>query len=142
MGRSTQDLAIAMEIWCSPKQSQLDPTIPPLYFNRQIYNSETPLKIGFYTTDNFFEASEACSRAVTETARLLRSRGHVVVEFAPPEVPKAMEFYYGLLSADGGKTILSAINGHVVEPTFWGNFFVFFLGKFFEKFFEFFLFFL
>ncbi len=70
------DLAMITKLWFSPHQWTLDPTIVPLPFNESVYNSKQPLRIGWYTDDNFFAASPACVRAVYEVVQKLKERGH------------------------------------------------------------------
>lgn len=78
MARSVKDLVLGLRVWWSDYQFDLDPSVPPMTFNDEQYNSKKRLRIGFYTTDNFFQPSPACVRAVTETVEKLKGLEHEV----------------------------------------------------------------
>jgi fatty acid amide hydrolase len=69
------------------------------------------LRVGFYENLEAFAASPALTRATREAATLLAERGASVVSFAPPAPEHAMDLFYGILSADGGRGALAAL-GH------------------------------
>lgn len=47
----------------------------------------------------------------------LRSIGHEVVEFQPPNVWEAVKCYYSIMSADGGKHLIEGLEGE--DPHEW-----------------------
>ncbi|WVR06063.1 hypothetical protein IAU60_003091 [Kwoniella sp. DSM 27419] len=75
------------------------------------------LKVGYWTQDHLLKTSPACVRAVEESVAKLKSAGHEVVYFDPPDVSEAMKIFVGLTSADGYKTLLSNIGNDPMESS-------------------------
>ena len=73
-------------------------------------------RVGFYEDDGYFPASQSLRRAVREGATRLEHAGYEVVEFAPPDVPAALDIFYGLFGADGGAMWRARIDGGTVDP--------------------------
>jgi hypothetical protein len=85
-GTNVEDLVIVMNAIWGPLSHE-DVQIPKLPFLRQVYTAVTPLTVGVYTTDGFFDPAPACVRAVTEAEAILRSNPLVkVVPFNPPRM--------------------------------------------------------
>uniref|UniRef100_A0A6I8PYC5 Fatty-acid amide hydrolase 1 n=1 Tax=Xenopus tropicalis TaxID=8364 RepID=A0A6I8PYC5_XENTR len=117
LARDVDSLVLCMRALLCEEMFQLDPTIPPLPFNEEIYSSTRPLRIGYYETDDATMATPSMKRAVHETKELLERAGHKMVPFTPPSVEKSMfELIVKGLLADGGSTFLDNFKGDQVDP--------------------------
>ena len=77
LGRTVEDLANMMRVLV--KTHELDERVPPMDFNEEVYNSKKKLKIGYYSSDGFFDASHAYIRAVNIAVEKLQELGHEVI---------------------------------------------------------------
>lgn len=73
-------------------------------------------RIGVYDDDGYMPASASIVRAVREAAASLAAAGRVVVEFHPPDVPHALDIFYGVFGADGGTQWRARLDGSTVDP--------------------------
>ncbi|XP_076871340.1 fatty-acid amide hydrolase 1 isoform X2 [Brachyhypopomus gauderio] len=117
MARDVESLALCMRALLSADMFSLDPTVPPLPFNQQVYDSSERLRIGYYDNDGYLQPTPSMSRALQETKNLLEQAGHTLVPFQLPRLFMAIHEYAikGIL-ADGGTTILSYLKGGPVDP--------------------------
>lgn len=99
------------------RHSELDCAVPPVAFRYNLYNNSTPLRFGYFITDGFMEASEACVRAVRQTVMSLQRQGYEVVPFKPPNGNAYMELYFGLMTADGMKTLQQETKSDVIDSS-------------------------
>ncbi|NWZ33892.1 FAAH1 hydrolase, partial [Brachypodius atriceps] len=117
MARDVDSLALCMKALLCQEMFQLDPTVPPIPFNEQVYSSSTPLRVGYYDTDGYFPLPPCMRRAVQETRHALQAAGHQLVLFSPPRVPYVMtELFMKTFFADGGRTWLDVFTGNIVDP--------------------------
>ncbi|NWY66965.1 FAAH1 hydrolase, partial [Erithacus rubecula] len=117
MARDVDSLALCMKALLCQEMFQLDPTVPPIPFNEQVYSSSTPLRVGYYDTDGYFPLPPCMRRAVKETRSALQAAGHQLVLFSPPRVPYVMtELFMKTCFADGGRTWLDVFTGDIVDP--------------------------
>ncbi|NXO80196.1 FAAH1 hydrolase, partial [Sitta europaea] len=117
MARDVDSLALCMKALLCQEMFQLDPTVPPIPFNEQVYSSSTPLRVGYYDTDGYFPLPPCMRRAVRETRRALQAAGHQLVPFSPPWIPHVMtELFLKTFFADGGRTWLDVFTGDIVDP--------------------------
>ncbi|NXM79724.1 FAAH1 hydrolase, partial [Oenanthe oenanthe] len=117
MARDVDSLALCMKALLCQEMFQLDPTVPPIPFNEQVYSSSAPLRVGYYDTDGYFPLPPCMRRAVKETRRALQAAGHQLVPFSPPRVPYVMtELFLKTCFADGGRTWLDVFTGGIVDP--------------------------
>ena len=63
MGQCVEDLVRVMECLLAPRAPSDDPFTPQLPLRRAVLTDTTPLRIGFYTTDGYFQPAPACVRA-------------------------------------------------------------------------------
>jgi fatty acid amide hydrolase len=84
IARSVDDCALFMKAVCVPELFEKDLNIPHLPFDEKAYQSSTPLKIGYFSTDGWFEPCETAKRALQETIDALTRAGHECVPFEPP----------------------------------------------------------
>ncbi|NXQ56866.1 FAAH1 hydrolase, partial [Anthoscopus minutus] len=117
MARDVDSLALCMKALLCQEMFQLDPTVPPIPFNEEVYSSSTPLRVGYYDTDGYFPLPPCMRRAVKETRRALQAAGHQLVLFSPPRIPYVMtELFLKTFFADGGRAWLDVFTGDIVDP--------------------------
>uniref|UniRef100_A0A8B9PLE8 Fatty-acid amide hydrolase 1 n=1 Tax=Apteryx owenii TaxID=8824 RepID=A0A8B9PLE8_APTOW len=78
MARDVESLALCMKALLCKEMFRLDPTVPPIPFNEEVYSSSKPLRIGYYEGDGYFQPSPSMRRAVQQTRKLLQEAGHTV----------------------------------------------------------------
>ncbi|NWW19003.1 FAAH1 hydrolase, partial [Falcunculus frontatus] len=117
MARDVDSLALCMKALLCQEMFQLDPSVPPIPFNEEVYSSSTPLRVGYYDTDGYFPLPPCMRRAVKETRRALQAAGHQMVPFSPPRIPYVMtELFLKTFFADGGRAWLDVFTGDIVDP--------------------------
>ncbi|XP_052331247.1 fatty-acid amide hydrolase 1-like [Oncorhynchus keta] len=117
MARDVDSLALCMQALLCDHMFRLDPTVPPISFNQQVYQSSKPLRIGYYENDGYAMPSPSMGRALRETKALLEKAGHTLVSFSPPRLIYAMhELVVRGLLGDGCTTLLSHLKGGPVDP--------------------------
>uniref|UniRef100_A0A8C2WJE2 Fatty-acid amide hydrolase 1 n=1 Tax=Cyclopterus lumpus TaxID=8103 RepID=A0A8C2WJE2_CYCLU len=62
MARDVDSLALAMQALLCDHMFSLDPTVPPIPFNKQIYQSSKPLRIGYLESDGYTQPSPSMTR--------------------------------------------------------------------------------
>ena len=115
LARRVSDLALAMSVLSSDDPAA-DPSIAPVPWPD---GSSAPLRgmrVGFYEVDGFLPAGPAVRRAVREAAAALAARGAIVEEWPPPDVPLAMDLYFGLLAAEGSAAVRRILAGSRPHP--------------------------
>ncbi|XP_054835887.1 vitamin D3 hydroxylase-associated protein-like [Eublepharis macularius] len=118
MARDVDSLVLCMKALLCDYMFQLDPFVPPMRFNEEVYSSTAPLRIGYYDTDGYFLLPPCMRRAVHETRKLLQGAGHTLIPFTPPSVAYAMdELFIKGLFADGGSTLLTMFGKDIVDPS-------------------------
>uniref|UniRef100_A0A3Q2V3J6 Fatty-acid amide hydrolase 1 n=1 Tax=Haplochromis burtoni TaxID=8153 RepID=A0A3Q2V3J6_HAPBU len=78
MARDVDSLALCMQALLCDHMFSLDPTVPPLPFNMEIYRSSRPLRIGYLENDGYLQPSPSMVRGVREVKALLEQAGHTV----------------------------------------------------------------
>uniref|UniRef100_A0A8C7R6W3 Fatty-acid amide hydrolase 1 n=1 Tax=Oncorhynchus mykiss TaxID=8022 RepID=A0A8C7R6W3_ONCMY len=118
MARDVDGLALCMQALLCDHMFRLDPTVPPIPFNQQVYQRSKPLRIGYYENDGYAMPSPSMGRALRETKALLESAGHTLVPFSLPRLSYAMhELVLRGFSGDGCATMLSNLKGGPVDPS-------------------------
>ncbi|XP_048351750.1 vitamin D3 hydroxylase-associated protein-like [Sphaerodactylus townsendi] len=121
VARDMDSLVLCMKAVLCDELFHLDPTVPPLPFNDEIYCSSRPLRIGYYDGDGYFQPSPSMKRAVQETRKLLQEAGHTLIPFTPPRINFLVdELFTKGISADGCSTLVEKFNGEFVDTT-WTN---------------------
>uniref|UniRef100_A0A8D0W3B4 Fatty-acid amide hydrolase 1 n=1 Tax=Sus scrofa TaxID=9823 RepID=A0A8D0W3B4_PIG len=111
MARDVESLALCLRALLCEDMFRLDPTVPPLPFNEEVYASSRPLRVGYYETDNYTMPTPAMRRALLETKRSLEAAGHTLIPFLPANIPHALEaLSTGGLFSDGGKRLLQNLS--------------------------------
>ncbi|NXN18627.1 FAAH1 hydrolase, partial [Indicator maculatus] len=117
MARDVDSLALCMKALLCQEMFQLDPTVPPMPFNEEVYSSSAPLRVGYYDTDGYFPLPPCMRRAVQETRVALQAAGHQLVPFSPPRIHYVMnELFLKTFFADGGRAWLDVFTGGIVDP--------------------------
>ncbi|XP_062437580.1 fatty-acid amide hydrolase 1-like [Rhea pennata] len=103
IARDVDSLALCMRALLCEDMFCLDPTVPPIPFNMEVFSSHARLRIGFYSLDGYFFLPPCMTRAVHETRLLLEEAGHTMIPFVPPSVDYAMNslFVKGLFADSG-----------------------------------------
>ncbi|KAK3574589.1 hypothetical protein QTP86_011244 [Hemibagrus guttatus] len=117
MAHDVESLALCMRALLCTDMFTLDPTVPPIPFNQQVYESLEPLRIGYYENDGYHQPSPSMSRALRETKELLEKAGHTLIRFHPPQMFTAFNEYVARGNlADGGATLLEHLKPGPVDP--------------------------
>ncbi|RMC08633.1 hypothetical protein DUI87_14881 [Hirundo rustica rustica] len=117
MARDVDSLALCMKALLCQEMFQLDPTVPPIPFDEQVYTGSQPLRIGYYEGDGYFQPSPSMKRAVQHTRKLLQDAGHTLVPFALPKIDYVVDelFTRGIFS-DGAAHLVDCFKGDIVDP--------------------------
>ncbi|NXJ88511.1 FAAH1 hydrolase, partial [Corythaixoides concolor] len=118
MARDVDSLALCMKALLCQEMFQLDPTVPPIPFDEEVYSSSAPLRVGYYDTDGYFPLPPCMRRAVQETRGALQAAGHQLVPFSPPRIHYVMtELFLKTFFADGGRAWLDVFTGNIIDPS-------------------------
>ncbi|NWZ54680.1 VDHAP protein, partial [Haliaeetus albicilla] len=118
MARDVDSLALCMKALLCQEMFQLDPTVPPIPFDEEVYSSSARLRVGYYDTDSYFPLPPCMRRAVRETREALQAAGHQLVPFSPPRIHYVMtELFLKTFFADGGRAWLDVFTGGIVDPS-------------------------
>uniref|UniRef100_A0A673X5R9 Fatty-acid amide hydrolase 1 n=1 Tax=Salmo trutta TaxID=8032 RepID=A0A673X5R9_SALTR len=118
MARDVDSLALCMQALLCDHMFRLDPTVPPIPFNQQVYQRSKPLRIGYYENDGYAMPSPSMGRALRETKALLERAGHTLVPFSLPRLSYAIhELVIRGIAGDGCATLLSNLKGGPVDPS-------------------------
>ncbi|XP_029988879.1 fatty-acid amide hydrolase 1 [Sphaeramia orbicularis] len=117
MAKDVDSLALFMQAVLCDHMFSLDPTIPPVPFNVQMYQSRKPLRIGYLENDGYTQPSPSMLRGIREVKALLERAGHTLVPYKPPRIKYALhELIVRGVLADGGATMLQKLKGSPVDP--------------------------
>ncbi|KAG8436963.1 hypothetical protein GDO86_007880 [Hymenochirus boettgeri] len=117
MARDVDSLALCMKALLCDEMFKLDPTVPPLLFNEEVYLTSKPLRIGYYETDGFTLPNPAMKRVLLETKTLLEEAGHTLIPFKPPQIDYMLnELFIKALLGDGGQTLHEKFKNNVADP--------------------------
>lgn len=84
LARTVDDCALFLKAVCGPDMFDGDVSLPPVPFDDQSYNKKGPLRIGYFTTNNYAEPCPSAVRAMNETIEALTKAGHTCVPFDAP----------------------------------------------------------
>ncbi|XP_043554921.1 fatty-acid amide hydrolase 1 isoform X4 [Chiloscyllium plagiosum] len=125
MARNVDSLALCMRALLCEDMFLLDPTVPPIPFNDEVFSSSKPLRIGYYESDEFWIPNASMKRAVMETKQLLEEAGHTLVPFKPLRTQSVLnELIINGMTADGGSTLLERLKGDIIDSTLKDLFFI------------------
>ncbi|KAM9762389.1 vitamin D3 hydroxylase-associated protein-like [Menidia menidia] len=117
MARDVGSLALCMRALLCPQMFSLDPTVPPLPFDLQVYEGSSPLRIGYYESDGYSEPAPGTARCIREVKALLERAGHTLVPFSPLRVEDSIpRLMIRGMFADGATSMLQKLRGSPVDP--------------------------
>ncbi|XP_043941847.1 fatty-acid amide hydrolase 1 isoform X2 [Protopterus annectens] len=117
MALDVDSLALCMKALLCEELFQLDPEIPPMPFNSQVYNSTNPLRIGYFECDGHMQALPSMRRAVRETIQLLQEAGHTLIPFPVTQIDYVFnDLYLKGVFADGLSSLLDSLKGDIIDP--------------------------
>ncbi|KAF8374487.1 hypothetical protein PRIPAC_80916 [Pristionchus pacificus] len=100
---------ILKQFWASSLVSDVDPYKPPVGWNAAQFEEGRKYRIGYYTTDGWFDPTPGCVRVVEEARHILQMQGHTLVPFSLPDVPEMIRVYVATLTVDGGVSLMGSI---------------------------------
>ncbi|CAB3406362.1 unnamed protein product [Caenorhabditis bovis] len=102
--------------WNDSELSRRDFYVPPVNFREHLYDSDEPLRIGYYTFDGYQTAPAAYRRAVLDAVGVLRELGHHLEEFCVPRAAHAFNIFCAAATSDGGVFLNELLSNDIVPP--------------------------
>eukprot|EP00064_Thunnus_orientalis_P008930 superscaffoldBa00001099_g8953 len=110
MAKDVDSLVLCMQALLCDHMFTLDPTVPPVPFNEQMYKSSKPLRIGYLESDGYTQPSPSMARGIREVKALLEQAGHTLVPYTPLRIRHtATELMMKGILADGATTLLQKL---------------------------------
>ncbi len=111
LARNVEDIELAMQVLMDHRAvpRQADESSLPWPASSRLRLKE--LRVGYWCDDGVVAAAPAVWRAVAEAAAALRSRGIEVLRLKPPDAREMMRLYFGLISADGLRSVKRLVAG-------------------------------
>eukprot|EP00397_Hematodinium_sp_SG-2012_P019020 GEMP01019525.1.p1 GENE.GEMP01019525.1~~GEMP01019525.1.p1 ORF type:complete len:610 (+),score=124.28 GEMP01019525.1:116-1945(+) len=127
--------AKVMRVMYSPACWALDPTVPHMPWNDTIYRmggtdgkGKKKLRIGYFTTNNYFQPCSASLRALHEAKDALAARGHELIPMSiSPEMSgwEVCRLYIGFVGMYGNlKEFVDALQGESLFPSYRDIYFI------------------
>ena len=117
MARDVSGCQLLMKALCTQEMYNLDASLVPIKWNEDRCQAKRRLRIGYFLTTPYFEATPAVQRAVREARDALESAGHELVEFEAPDFYELMSLYYSLIVADGFDTVMAEMDNDCFDPS-------------------------
>ncbi|XP_077389323.1 fatty-acid amide hydrolase 1 [Festucalex cinctus] len=117
LAKDVDGLALCMQALLCDHMFALDPTVPPVPFNVQMYKSTKPLRIGYLESDGLNQLTPSMTRILREVKALLEKAGHTVVPYSPPRLREAFLLISKGVFADGGASLVRKLKGGPLDPT-------------------------
>ncbi|KAG7230843.1 hypothetical protein INR49_019657 [Caranx melampygus] len=134
MAKDVESVALCMRALLCDHMFTLDPTVPPLPFNMQIYQSSKPLRIGYFESDGYMLPSPSMARGIREVKALLEQAGHTLVPYTPQRISHAAsELMVKGIFADGATTLLQKLEGGPLDPCLRTQVLPYYLPKWLKK---------
>ncbi|XP_037105838.1 fatty-acid amide hydrolase 1 isoform X2 [Syngnathus acus] len=116
MAKDVDGLALCMQALLCDHMFDLDPTIPPLPFNMQVYKSAKPLRIGYVENDGITQLTPSMTRSLREVRDLLEQAGHTVVPYNHLRIKDAFLLISNGIFGDGGASLVQKLKGGPFDP--------------------------
>ncbi|XP_069551158.1 fatty-acid amide hydrolase 1 isoform X1 [Brachyistius frenatus] len=130
MAKDVDSLALCMQALLCDHMFSLDPTVPPLPFNVQTYQSSKPLRIGYLENDGYTQPSPSMARGIREVKALLEQAGHTLVPYRPLKISYALcELGVRGVFADGTTTLRQKLKWEPLDPSLRAQLFPYYLPK-------------
>ncbi|XP_072366784.1 vitamin D3 hydroxylase-associated protein-like [Scyliorhinus torazame] len=118
LAKDVESLALCMKALLCEDMFHLDPTVPPIPFNNEIYANIKQMRIGYFESDGYWIPTPSMKRAIMETKQLLEEAGHTLVSFTPPKMYYAMnEIVFPGIFADKGLTLIETLKEDIIDPS-------------------------
>ncbi|MEA2785877.1 MAG: fatty acid amide hydrolase [Candidatus Eremiobacteraeota bacterium] len=114
LARTVADVALGTGVIAGPRGSGIEPAVP-LGDYRAIDVSR--LRVAVFEDDGSFPSGPAVRRGVREAAHMLEAAGARVTPWTPPDIDEALDLYFGLLTADGGRGLGALTRGEKIDST-------------------------
>lgn len=121
MAKDVDSLALFMKATIGQRMFSLDPPLPPLPFDEELYQSRNSLRIGYFDHIELTPTTPSMARAVQEVKALLAQAGHTLVPFTPVRIVEMTEQMGQGALADGGATFLQQLEGGPIDPTLYAQ---------------------
>ncbi|KAM4773688.1 vitamin D3 hydroxylase-associated protein-like isoform 2-T2 [Cyanocitta cristata] len=117
MARDVDSLALCMKALLCQEMFQLDPSVPPIPFNEEVYSSSTPLRVGVSPASLHAEEITLQKPDAAPKPSCGKNDPAELVPFSPPRIPYVMtELFFKTFFADGGRAWLDVFTGDIVDP--------------------------
>ncbi|XP_051928723.1 fatty-acid amide hydrolase 1 [Hippocampus zosterae] len=117
LARDVDSLALCMQALLCHHMFELDPTVPPVPFNMQMYKSTKPLRIGYMESDGLCPPTPSMTRSLREVKTLLEQAGHTMVPYSPLRIKETFLLISKSVFADGGASLVQKLKGAPLDPT-------------------------
>jgi fatty acid amide hydrolase len=114
LARTVEDVALGFGVIAGNGDSALE---PPVAMGDHRAVDVPRLRVAVYEDDGAIAVGPAVRRAVREAAAMLAAAGARVTTWAPPNIDEALDLYFGLLTADGGRGLGTLARGQKIDPT-------------------------
>lgn len=117
MARDMGGLIELTQALLTHRMFRLDPYIAPVPFREELFEKDTRMRIGYYTTLEGAHPHPTCVRALMQARQALEARGHIVVEFDPPRPLDAFcDLFMAACFADDGEGTNKFLKNDVLDP--------------------------
>ncbi|HEX2914673.1 MAG TPA: amidase [Chloroflexia bacterium] len=113
MGRRVADVTTGLTVINGGSNPAVEPA-RPLGDPSQVDLSG--LRVAFYSDDGTLKPAPAVRRAVVEAAQILQGLGAQIFEWQPPRVDRAVDLFYGIMTADGGAGLRQRLGKNKADP--------------------------
>ena len=114
LARTVADVALGTGVIAGTRESDLEPAVP-LGDHHAI--DVATLRVAVFEDDGVFPCGPAVRRGVREAAQMLAAAGARVTPWTPPDLNEAIDLYFGLLTADGGRGLGALARGSKIDST-------------------------
>lgn len=113
LARQVADVALGIEIINGGRNPDVEPPMP---LGDPATVDVSRLHVAYYTDDGTFKAAPAVRRAVLEAADTLRNCGAQVTAWSPPDVHHAVDLFFSIMGADGGRGLIQTLGKNKRDP--------------------------
>ena len=113
LARQVSDVALGLEIINGGRNPDVEPPMP---LGDPGTVDVSRLRVAYYTDDGTFKVAPAVRRAVLEAADTLKNCGAQVTAWSPPDVQHAVDLFFGIMSADGGRGLIQTLGKNKRDP--------------------------
>ncbi|XP_077463933.1 fatty-acid amide hydrolase 1 [Stigmatopora argus] len=117
LAKDVDGLALCMQALLCDDMFALDPTVPPVPFNVEMYKSSTSLRIGYMESDGVTLPTPSMIRSLRKVRALLEEAGHTLVPYSPLRMQDAILLISKGIFADGGANLLQKLKGGPIDPS-------------------------